>query len=380
MTEYERFIREAASARGIDPDTAVAVARSEGGVDEPARRGTFDTGSSWWPFQLHYGGQGYEQYGTVAGMGNGFTKLTGWQPGDPNAWRDSVRYALNRAKAGGWSPWYGAAHVGMSNWEGIDRNHPWDANAETWDYEAGVTPMPDPVYDPTTPIEPQNHDWDCAEQSTLWAMTAYGRHPSDAWMEAAMLSGGVESTEQGLLVGDGSQLAQWITEQYGEFGYHAYNTASVSFDDVRSVAGQWPVMIGGHGWGTAGHWSGVRRYDDTHDWLELANPANGYGGIAQTMTRQQFGQVAPCSMVVVQWGSGQPVPAPEPPPAPDPDLAILQQQIADLEAQVAELTQERDGYITALAYVCDNVVADGDKAQTAEAQRVREQYIGPRPA
>jgi hypothetical protein len=102
-SEIERFIRDAAEARGITPDVAVIVARSEGGVDEYARRGTFATGSSWWPFQLHYGGPGYEQYGTVAGMGAGFTELTGWQPGDPRAWRDSVRYALNRAKAGGWS-------------------------------------------------------------------------------------------------------------------------------------------------------------------------------------------------------------------------------------------------------------------------------------
>jgi hypothetical protein len=100
--EIEGFIRDAAQRRGIDGDTAVKVARSEGGVDEYAARGTFSTGSSWWPFQLHYGGPGYEQFGTVAGMGNGFTKLTGWQPGDERAWRDSIRYALNRAKASGW--------------------------------------------------------------------------------------------------------------------------------------------------------------------------------------------------------------------------------------------------------------------------------------
>ena len=79
--EIEGFIREAAAVRGINPDIAIRVARSEGGVDEYARCGKFATGWSWYAFQLHYGGPGYEHLGTVAGMGTGFTKLTGWQPG-----------------------------------------------------------------------------------------------------------------------------------------------------------------------------------------------------------------------------------------------------------------------------------------------------------
>jgi hypothetical protein len=95
----------------------------EGGVSEPARRGTFSTGSSWWPFQLHYGGAGtpYASLGNVAGMGNDFTALTGWQPGDPAAWKDSVDYALDKAKAGGWGPWYGAAAAGIHGFDGISR-------------------------------------------------------------------------------------------------------------------------------------------------------------------------------------------------------------------------------------------------------------------
>lgn len=170
---------------------------------------------------------------------------------------------------------------------------------------------PAPVYDPTTPVVPQNHDWDCAEQSTLWALTAFGRQPSDAWMEASMLSSGVESTDEGLLVGDGSQLAAWITEQYDEFGYAAQNNVSVSFDDVVSVAGASPVLMGGHRWGAAGHWVGVRGYDRAADELLLANPADGYAGISQRMSRQQFAQVAPCAMVVVTWG-GSAAPAGQP--------------------------------------------------------------------
>lgn len=116
----EQYIRQAAQARGIDPDIAMRVAKSEGGT-EVAKRGTFNTGSSWWPYQLHYGGKGtpYEHLGTVAGMGNAFTAETGFQPGDPAAWRASVDYALDRAQKSGWDAWYGARAQGITGKMGI---------------------------------------------------------------------------------------------------------------------------------------------------------------------------------------------------------------------------------------------------------------------
>lgn len=117
--EIANYIRMAAMQRGIDPNVAVRVAMTEGGVTEPAARGTFATGSSWWPFQLHYGGPGYEYLGTVAGMGNSFTRDTGFAPGDPAAWRASVDYALDHAARRGWGAWYGAAAAGIGDWEGI---------------------------------------------------------------------------------------------------------------------------------------------------------------------------------------------------------------------------------------------------------------------
>ena len=128
--DIQNYIDQAARARGIDPATAMSVAYFEGGRDpqkpdqpaftDPAVRGTFPTGSSWWPFQLHYGGSGYEQYGTTAGMGNDFTRATGYQPGDPAAWRASVDFALDQALQRGWYPgWYGSRPAGVSQWQGI---------------------------------------------------------------------------------------------------------------------------------------------------------------------------------------------------------------------------------------------------------------------
>ncbi len=69
----------------------------------------------------------------------------------------------------------------------------------------------------------------------------------------------------------------------------------------------------------------------------------------------------------------------QPAPPPPPDTSALQARIVELEDQVAALSQQRDGLINALAYLADNVIEDQNKAQSAEARRVRTESIGPRP-
>ena len=110
MTVFQDFNRHESLRRGIDPAVSEAAWNTEGGLTEAARLGDFSgppwySGKSWWAAQLHYGGEGYESFGRTAGMGNSFTAKTGWQPGDPRAWRDALRYALDAVKAGGWGPW-----------------------------------------------------------------------------------------------------------------------------------------------------------------------------------------------------------------------------------------------------------------------------------
>lgn len=154
-TVYEDFTRREAARRGIDPDTAIGAWEYEGGFQEPARRGTFATGSSWWPPQLHYGGRDPEQYGykrrdysylgTTAGMGNSFTFLTDWEPGEPKAWRDAVRYGLDEARRVGWGPWYAAKARGITGFMGIDRSVPWSGTpADEWDFKRGGGDVPTP--------------------------------------------------------------------------------------------------------------------------------------------------------------------------------------------------------------------------------------------
>lgn len=336
MTEYETFIRDAAQKRGIDPDIAVRVANSEGSVTEPARRGTFDTGSSWWAFQLHYGGAGYEFLGNVAGMGNGFTELTGWQPGDPAAWKDATRYALNRAKLNGWGAWYGAAHVGIGQWDGIDRNFAWNANSETWDYEAGVTPVPDRVtYNAGTPAIAQNDPWSCSTTALRWALTALGRHPAESWIEDTMKAEGVVTEADGLLDATGKGLADFVTRQYGEFGFYANNEPSVTFDGVALEGDHaYPLLIGGRAWG---HWSGCSGYDAGRDVLLLANPAENWMGVGQTMNRGQFASLGPFSMVRMLHPDLLVALPPEPTPVPVPQPSRGKVLLSEIRTRLDEL-------------------------------------------
>jgi len=111
--ETEAYIRQAATQRGIDPNTAVRVWGGEGRSQYAG-----DQGSSFGPYQLHYGnvaGGG----NAVGGLGDAFTKQTGLDARDPATWQAQVNFALDNVKSGGWTPWHGAAAVGVGARDGI---------------------------------------------------------------------------------------------------------------------------------------------------------------------------------------------------------------------------------------------------------------------
>lgn len=112
--EQEAYIRQAAATRGIDPETAVAVAKSEGLGGSYAG----DNGSSFGPFQLHYGGVA-PGGNSVGGLGDDFTKATGLDARDPSTWKAQTDFALDNAAKGGWGPWHGAAAAGIAPNQGI---------------------------------------------------------------------------------------------------------------------------------------------------------------------------------------------------------------------------------------------------------------------
>lgn len=155
-----------------------------------------------------------------------------------------------------------------------------------------------PIYDWQYPAMAQQHDWDCSQEATNWCLHSWGRTPDESWMESSMVAAGVVSPALGCTDASGAGLAGWVNDEYGEYGYWAENAPYVSFDDIVAEARthRHPLAIGGRGWY---HWSGVRGYDELLDQLQLANPANGYRGVYQTLSRAQFDQLGTFSLVRV---------------------------------------------------------------------------------
>lgn len=118
MNEVERYIRERAAYYGIDPDTAVRVAKAEGGLSNPQQQSNIRKGGkrepSYGPFQLLVGGPGT---GFPSGLGNEFINRYGVHPKDD--WRTGVDFALSTVAKDGWRQFYGARNTGINRWDGI---------------------------------------------------------------------------------------------------------------------------------------------------------------------------------------------------------------------------------------------------------------------
>lgn len=113
--EIASYIAKAAAARGIDPATALAVAKSEGGLKSWNLQSQFVKNGvqepSFGPFQLYKGG----------GLGNDFMRKTGMDPALAQNGPAGVDFALDHASKNGWGAWYGAKNTGIGNWEGIGK-------------------------------------------------------------------------------------------------------------------------------------------------------------------------------------------------------------------------------------------------------------------
>lgn len=113
--EVASYIQTAAEAKGIDPQIALAVARSEGLDANPAEgwQSNFVKDGkrerSYGPFQLYVDG----------GLGNEFQAKTGLDPSNPDTWKQQVDFALDHASKNGWGAWYGADRAGIGEMQGI---------------------------------------------------------------------------------------------------------------------------------------------------------------------------------------------------------------------------------------------------------------------
>jgi hypothetical protein len=118
----EAYIRKAAAARGINPDTAVGIADGEGlggSTYDKLTPGDFKDGkaTSFGPFQMHRGGAG--------SVGTEYEKKTGHKVDDPKYLEEQIDFSLDWAKKNGWNAWYGRSKHGIGTGEGLN----WNPNA-----------------------------------------------------------------------------------------------------------------------------------------------------------------------------------------------------------------------------------------------------------
>jgi hypothetical protein len=115
QAQKEDFIRGEAQRRGIDPNFAMAVARSEGFNSFVS---SIPGETSYGAFQLHTtpGGRG-------RAVGDLFREKTGLDPSKKENEAATITFALDWAKQHGWKDFHGAANgAHLSNWAGIDRS------------------------------------------------------------------------------------------------------------------------------------------------------------------------------------------------------------------------------------------------------------------
>lgn len=149
------------------------------------------------------------------------------------------------------------------------------------------------------PADPQDYPWDCAACSTAWALRTIGLDYSEEDVIAGLGSGRISPT-YGLLDASGAGLVEYL----GEIGVNAQNNAAASWDDCAAAAGFQPMVVGGRAWN---HWVGVRMGGPAAGWpdapyLALMNPADGWMGIGQSLSRQQFDELGAFSAVwFVSW-------------------------------------------------------------------------------
>lgn len=145
--DVDAYVRQAAAARGIDPDVASSFSRAESSYGQNY---IGDGGSSFGPFQLHYGGVNKEM--PHPGLGDAFTKTTGLDARDPSTWRQQVDFSLDQAAQGGWSPWSTMKTLGYQPHTGLDNAHPapppQQAQAPAPPPQSKATPGPQAQADP----------------------------------------------------------------------------------------------------------------------------------------------------------------------------------------------------------------------------------------
>jgi len=142
--------------------------------------------------------------------------------------------------------------------------------------------------------DPQDYPWDCAACSTAWCLRTIGFTHTEQDVIDGLGPARISPT-LGLLDATGAGLVEYLAEQ----GVSSANDPDASFADVSAAAGFQPMLIGGRAWC---HWVAVRMGGPATGSsislpLILMNPADGYMGVGQALSSQQFSNLGPFSAV-----------------------------------------------------------------------------------
>lgn len=142
--------------------------------------------------------------------------------------------------------------------------------------------------------DPQDYPWDCAACSLGWALRTISYDLSEEDVISGLGPTRISPT-YGLLDASGAGLVSYL----GELGIAAANNPNASFADVMAAAGYQPMVMGGRAWN---HWCAVRMgsaavgQPDLQT-LALMNPSDGWMGVGQSMSPEQFDALGSFSAV-----------------------------------------------------------------------------------
>lgn len=191
-------------------------------------------------------------------------------------------HAWRQVRAGGRTGWMAAEYLSEI------------AQAEI--SEAGIAlPAPKLQFDPHTPTELQRQDFSCSIRSATWVLKSLGVDIDAGTLEDEMVPG-IVSRDQGLLDARGYGLAETLKAHLpDEWDGRVRVYESLTWDDMQWRATGGPMALGGRGWN---HWTAVRGLNPDGS-LNLANPAPGWRGVDQRLTRADWDRLGPWSGVLV---------------------------------------------------------------------------------
>jgi hypothetical protein len=132
-------------------------------------------------------------------------------------------------------------------------------------------------------------NWTCSACALAWLERATLENESATEASAIDEIGYPDNINAtyGLMDGSGSQL-QRVLEDYGLTTQQAW----LAYDQVYAIAEQTTGCMSGGAWY---HWVSLRGVDGPNLWI--ANSAPGYKGVYDTLTREQFNNLGPFSVV-----------------------------------------------------------------------------------